>query len=299
MVEGQRRGQGRRLRLAIRRGVSGALAGAYTGARPGTGLTFAELRPYEPGDEVRWIDWNATARLGRPYVRRHVEERALTLQLVVDLSPSMRFGEPTRTKVERACEAALLLASAALGRGDRVGLTTVGGGPAPSIPPAGGGRQLERLAWSLELALGTEGSPSALLVQPSDLMTRGRGLVMILADFLKADSKSAVGWKELARRHDLMALRFVEPREETLPDAGLVRFVEAETGRVLTADTSSRRVRTAYAEAAVRRRAAFRAWCTAASAEGYTLSTDRDPFGELVRIFEIRIRRRNRGRPGS
>src|SRR6187431_2721954 len=116
----------RRLRFHARPEAVSALSGAYLGSRPGTGLTFAELRAYEPGDDVRHLDWNVTARQGRPYVRRFIEERLLTLWLIVDVSASMRFGPPGRTKADRAAQAAALLAAAAIGSGDRAGLILVG-----------------------------------------------------------------------------------------------------------------------------------------------------------------------------
>ena len=115
----------RRLRFRVRPGAVSQLAGAYHGARPGIGLTFAELRAYEPGDDVRHLDWNVTARQGKPFVRRFVEERALTLWLVVDVSASMRFGPERMTKADRAAQAAALLATAAVQNGDRVGLMLV------------------------------------------------------------------------------------------------------------------------------------------------------------------------------
>src|SRR5579864_9080196 len=111
--------QARRLRFRVRPRALTELAGAYLGARPGTGLTFAELRAYEPGDDVRHIDWNVTARQAKPYVRRFVEERALTLWLVVDVSASLRFGPEGRTKADRAAQAAALLAAVAINNGDR------------------------------------------------------------------------------------------------------------------------------------------------------------------------------------
>ena len=115
----------RRLRFRVRPGAVSQLAGAYHGARPGIGLTFAELRAYEPGDDVRHLDWNVTARQGRPFVRRFVEERALSLWLVVDVSASMRFGPERTTKADRAAQAAALLATAAIQNGDRAGLILV------------------------------------------------------------------------------------------------------------------------------------------------------------------------------
>src|SRR6516225_3658466 len=112
----------RRLRFRVRRGAVTDLAGAYLGARPGSGLAFAELRPYEPGDDVRHLDWNVTARQGRPFVRRFAEERALTVWLIVDISASLRFGPDGRTKADRAVQSAALLATAAIQAGDRAGL---------------------------------------------------------------------------------------------------------------------------------------------------------------------------------
>src|SRR3954452_6524318 len=115
----------RRLRFRVRPGAISALTGAYHSARPGIGLTFSELRAYEPGDDLRHLDWNVTARQGRPYVRRFVEERALTLWLVVDVSASLRFGPEGRSKADRAAQAPALLAAAAIHNGDRVGLAMV------------------------------------------------------------------------------------------------------------------------------------------------------------------------------
>src|SRR3954454_1723160 len=130
----------RRLRFRVRPGAVSALSGAYLGARPGVGLAFSELRAYEPGDDVRHLDWNVTARQGKPYVRRFVEERALTLWLIVDLSASLRFGPDGRTKADRAAQAAALLATAAIQNGDRVGLSMVTDRVEAELEPGGGPR---------------------------------------------------------------------------------------------------------------------------------------------------------------
>ncbi len=139
----------RRLRFRVKPGAVSQLAGAYHGARPGVGLTFAELRAYEPGDDVRHIDWNVTARQGRPFVRRFVEERALSLWLVVDVSASMRFGAERATKADRAAQAAALLATAAVQNGDRVGLVLVSDRIELELAPAGGVRHLSQLVRAL------------------------------------------------------------------------------------------------------------------------------------------------------
>src|SRR5438270_658084 len=139
----------RRLRFRVRPGAVSSLSGAYLGARPGVGLTFAELRAYEPGDDVRHLDWNVTARQGRPYVRRFVEERALTLWLIVDVSASLRFGPEGRSKADRAAQAAALLATAAIQNGDKVGLSLVSDRVEAELPPGGGMRHLARLVRAL------------------------------------------------------------------------------------------------------------------------------------------------------
>ena len=133
----------------MRPGAVSQLAGAYHGARPGIGLTFAELRAYEPGDDVRHLDWNVTARQGRPFVRRFVEERALSLWLVVDVSASMRFGPERATKADRAAQAAALLATAAIQNGDRAGLILVSDRIELELAPAGGVRHLSQLVRAL------------------------------------------------------------------------------------------------------------------------------------------------------
>src|SRR5919201_4586957 len=125
------------------------LAGAYHGARPGVGLMFSELRAYEPGDDVRHLDWNVTARQGKPYVRRFVEERALTLWLIVDISASLRFGPEGRSKADRAAQAAALLATAAIQNGDRAGLVLVSDRIEAELAPAGGVRHLSQLVRAL------------------------------------------------------------------------------------------------------------------------------------------------------
>ena len=139
----------RRLRFRVRPEALSTLAGAYHGARPGVGLTFAELRAYEPGDDVRHLDWNVTARQGKPYVRRFTEERALTLWLIVDVSASLRFGPDGRSKADRAAQAAALLATAAAHNGDRVGLVLVSDRVEAELPPGAGPRHLARLIRAL------------------------------------------------------------------------------------------------------------------------------------------------------
>ncbi len=280
----------RRLRFRVKPDAVAALAGAYLGARPGTGLTFAELRAYEPGDDVRHLDWNVTARQGRPYVRRFIEERALSLWLIMDVSASMRFGPDGRTKADRAAQAAALLASAAVQNGDLAGLALVSDRLECEVLPGGGIRHLARLLRNLIATPASSRRTDLTAGLPRLGRATRRALVIVLSDFL--DPGPVAVWRALARRHEVVALRLVEPREEALPAAGLVAVEEAETGRRRVIDAGSKRVRDAYAAAARDRQDAFRSWCAEAGLTGHDLSTADDPIAPLLRFFRGRAARR-------
>ncbi len=284
----------RRLRFRARPGAMSDLLGAYLGVRSGEGLTFSELRPYEPGDEVRHIDWNVTARQGRPYVRRFVEERALTLQLLVDISASLRFGRDGQSKADRAAQAAALLASAAIQAGDRVGLRLVTDRVEAKLSPGGG---LSHLARILRLLVMTPASSkatrlaSALSLRPGRRRGR-RTMLVLLSDFrVDLDREPAGLWTQAARQHDVLAIRLVDPREEKLPKAGLVALEDAETAETRLVDTGSRATQRTYAEQALRRRERFRNWCQQFGILSLELSTEEDPIQPLTRFFRSRDRR--------
>ncbi|HEV3165505.1 MAG TPA: DUF58 domain-containing protein [Isosphaeraceae bacterium] len=282
--------QARRLRFRVKPGAVADLSGAYLGARPGTGLTFAELRAYEPGDDVRHLDWNVTARQGKPYVRRFVEERALTLWLIVDVSASLRFGPEGRTKADRAAQAAALLAAAAIRNGDRAGLALVSDRVEAEVEPGGGARHLARLLRAL-VATPATSRRTCLSVGLGRLRRSARrGLIVALSDFLTPEP---VGhWRRAARRHEVVAIRLVDPREDKLPDAGLIDLEDAEQGTRQAVDAGSRRLREAYAEAARQRRSAFRSWSSDVGLTGFEISTADDPLGPLLRFFRGRAARR-------
>ena len=282
----------RRLRFRVPRGVVADLVGAYAGARAGSGLTFAELRPYEPGDDVRHLDWNVTARQDRPYVRTFVEERALTVWLLVDVSASLRFGPDGQTKADRAVQAAALLATAAIRAGDRVGLALVSDRVEAEILPGAGSAHLARLIRAL-VATPSRSRRTALEVGLRGLArSRRRALLVVFSDFLAVAAPAT--WKVAARRHDVVAARVVEPRERAIPPAGLVALVEAETGARRLVDFGPSSVRDAYARAAADRDRAFRRWCATAGVVGVDLPTTGDPISPLVRFFADSGRRRSR-----
>jgi uncharacterized protein (DUF58 family) len=284
----------RRLRFRVRPRATLALAGAYHAARPGVGLTFAELKPYEPGDDVRHLDWNVTARQGRPYVRRYVEERALRLWLVVDVSASLRCGPPGRTRADRAAQAAALLAAAAVQNGDRVGLTLVSDRVEADVPAGTGPRHLAKVLRALVVTPpGAAPGTDLAAALPVARRRPRRLLLVLLSDFLTPPPAAA--WRAALRGADQLALRLVDPADASLPPVGgLLALRDAETGRARLVDAGSRRVRAAYARAGAARAAAFRAWCEAVGASGHDLPTPDDPIGPLLRIMRERARSRRR-----
>lgn len=285
----------RRLRFRVKPGAVSALSGAYLGARPGVGLTFAELRAYEPGDDVRHLDWNVTARQGRPYVRRFVEERSLTLWLIVDVSASLRFGPEGRSKADRAAQAAALLATAAVHNGDRAGLALVSDRIEMEVQAGGGERHLARLIRTL-VATPSASRCTDLSVGLAHLKrSTRRALVVVLSDFLADDPLPVGAWRRAARRHEVLALRLIDPREERLPASALLALEDAEHGVRRLVDTGSRHLRDGYARAADARRDAFRRWCSACGAAGFDVSTAVDPIVPLTRIFSGRAASARRG----
>ncbi len=280
----------RRLRFRVKPEAVALLAGAYHGARPGVGLMFSELRAYEPGDDVRHLDWNVTARQGKPFVRRFIEERALTLWLIVDISASLRFGPDGRSKADRAAQAAALLATAAIQNGDRVGLALVSDRVEAELTPGGGPRHLARLLRALVATPAISRGTALTAGLGRFRRTARRALIVVLSDFLNAEPIGV--WRRVSRRHQVIALRVVDPREETLPDAAILDLEDSERRTPLVVDAGSGRVRAAYAEAAVRRRTEFRRWCAAAGVSGSEISTAEDPIGPLIRLFAGRATRR-------
>jgi len=282
----------RRLRFRIRPETVLQLAGAYHGARPGVGLTFAELRAYEPGDDVRHLDWNVTARLGRPFVRRFVEERSFVLWLIVDASASMRFGRESQTKADRAAQAAALLATAAIHNGDRVGLLIVSDRIELDLPPAGGVRHLSQVVRALVATPTTSRKTQLHAALTRIRRSSRRAMVVVLSDF---DSDEPVGlWRRASRRHDVIAVRVVHPLEERLPDVGLLMLEDAEKGGRMVVDTHSRRRQRSYARQADEREQAFVRWCIAAAIDGYRMPTEVEPLQTLIELFSRRAARRSK-----
>ncbi len=284
--------QVRRLRVRARRPVRTLLGGEYRSAFKGSGLSFEEVREYQPGDDVRGIDWNVTARTGRPFVKRYAEERELTVLLVMDLSASQRFGTGNGTKRSVAAELAAVLALAAVAHTDRVGLIGFTDRVEVAVSPGKGPRHALRVLRDVLFHepqhSGTD--PGAALDHLTRVYRR-RAVVFLFSDFLTVGYERA--FRRVARRHDLIAVRIADPLEHQWPAAGLVTLEDAETGRQTVIDTSNERFRSAFAAQATERLATFHRLCRSAVVDLVECGTDGRHFDTLLRFFRQRDRRRH------
>jgi len=283
----------RALDLSVRRRIDGLLPGEHHAATTGIGTELAQLRPYVPGDDVRRIDWNVTARTRIPHVRVHVAERAVVTWLLLDTSPSMAFGTADRRKADVAEGVALAMGYLATRRGNRLGIATFGDATPVTLPPGAGVRCRQAL-WAVlrRLAgdLGPEGTGATSLGEALariDRLARRRGVMVIVSDF-----RGPHDWRRpllrLAGRHEVIAVEVRDPREGELPDIGEVCFVDPETGRQLRVDTSNARLRQRFAAAAATERAQVARELRAASAGHVVLSTS----GDWLRVLAIFLRLR-------
>jgi uncharacterized protein (DUF58 family) len=283
----------RRLQLKARRAVEDLLGGEYHSVFKGTGIAFEEVREYQPGDDIRAIDWNVTARMGHPFVKRFIEERERTVLLAVDCSDSQRFGTGARQKREVAAELAAVLAFSAVSNNDRVGLVQFTDRVERFVPPRKGARHVLRLIRDV-LFHEPEQRGTSLRAGLDFLnrVLRRRTIVFFLSDFLDEGYEAA--FKRAGRRHDLVAVRISDPSEAEFPPVGLVELEDAETGRRLLLDTGSRAVRDALRSADAARRASLRRLAAQARTDVVEVSTDGTHLDALIRFFRLRERRQRR-----
>jgi uncharacterized protein (DUF58 family) len=274
----------RALDVTIGRRVDALLAGDYRAALHGEGTELAQVRPYVPGDDVRRIDWNVTARTGEPHVRVHLAERVLVSWLVLDTSASMQFGTADRRKADVAEGVALAIGHVGTRRGNRLGVVTFGGAEPRSHPP----RQGRVALLGLLTALRDEARPAQLgatslaeALRRTSRLARQRAAVVVVGDF-----RGPLDWRrpllDLADRHDVLAVEIRDPREQELPNTGTLWLVDPETGRQLRVDTRSARLRQRFAAAAAGERAAVARTLHAAGARHLVLSTEGDWLRELA-----------------
>ena len=278
----------RGLDLTVRRRLEGLVPGDQRTPMVGAGTELAQIRAYRPGDDVRHIDWNATARTGEPQVRVHVAERSVTTWLVVDLSASMAFGTADRLKSDVAEGVATAVGRLATRRGNRLGVVTFGDGDRTILAPRQGRSAIAPLA---KLIREHRGGPRPGRQVPQDdtlagaldvagAFARSRSLVVVLSDF-RGPRDWAAPMRRLSQRHGILALEIRDPREESLPDVGDITLADPETGRQLRVDTRDRKLRERYAEAAAEDRREVAAELRRAGADHTVLGTE----GEWLRAL--------------
>jgi uncharacterized protein (DUF58 family) len=287
-----------RLDWHVVRRLDGLLQGDYRSLFYGSGVDLAGLREYQPGDDVRSMDWNVTARLDTPYIRQYTEDREITAWFLLDLSPSVDFGTVETERVKRTVliDFVTTLARLLTRGGNRVGAVFYGSRVERTIPARGGRVQVLRLISDLLREPQLTSAPftdlSPLLDVARQALKR-RSLVFIISDFI-----SEPGWERplnlLNRRHEVMAVRLVDPREVELPDVGPLIMEDAETGEQLYVDTHDRQFRRRFREAAAQREVVVNGAFARAGVEAVSLSTDEDLVRAIVRMATLRRRRRRR-----
>jgi uncharacterized protein (DUF58 family) len=283
----------RRVQIRARRAVDSLAGGEYRSIFRGAGLAFEEVREYQPGDDIRAIDWNVTARTGHPFIKRYVEEREQTVLLLLDVSASLQLPRPAHAKRETLAELAAVLTLAAIRDHDRTGLILFTNRIETCLPPSKEHRHALRLVRDV------------LFYQPSDTRTslrvglefllrvqHRRAIVFLFSDFLDAGFERAL--RSVARRHDLVAVRITDPIEHALPRAGLISFTDTETGRQVLVDTGSRAVRDAFAREALAQTSALRRLVQTSGAEFLDIRADGGHLDALARFLYLRERRRRR-----
>ena len=292
--------QVRRIEIRSRRLVDDTLAGHYRSVFRGRGLDFDSVREYVPGDDIRAIDWNVTARVpGRAFVKQFHEERELTVWLLVDVSASGEFGSSAVTKRTMAAELACVLALAAVRNDDKVGLIMFSDRIEARVPPARGRAHAMRVVREiLTCRPSGRGTDLAAAVDLAGRLARRRAVMFLVSDFeLPADggtSQTAFerALRPVAARHDVIAVEVRDPHEAALPDLGLVSLEDAETGQVVVVDTGRRRTRQRFAERAEARRAEMHRRLRQLAVEILPLETSRPYERELLAFFDARERRR-------
>lgn len=280
----------RRIEIRTRRLVDDSYAGEYHSIFKGRGMEFDEVREYQPGDEVRTIDWNVTARTGKPFVKRYIEEREQALFFLVDLSASGTFGTATKSKNEVAAELCGLLAFSAIKNNDRVGLIIFTDEIEHFIPPDKGQHHVLRMIRDiLAFKPARSGTRIACALDYLGKMVKKKCVTFLISDFQDSDYENQL--RLAALHYDLIAITITDPRELELPDAGLIELVDAETGEHLMVDTAHAATRERFRIAAEARRMALRDRFTALNIDQIEVRTNRDYVQDLIRFFQTRDRR--------
>ena len=266
------------------------LAGSYHSVFKGRGMAFSEVRQYQPGDDVRFIDWNVSARMNDTYVKVFTEEREMTVMLLVDLSASGRFGSTDKPKIETVAEVAALLAFSAIKNNDRVGLILFTDQVERFVPPKKGRSHVMRVVTEiLNAKPESEGTDLGVALDLLGGIGKRRAVAFLISDFIADGYEKPL--RIVSAKHDLIPIQVVDPREEELPDLGLALVEDLETGELVEIDTSNLDVRAEYAREAQRQRASREHLFRRLQLDHCTVSTDRDFVKPLTELFRLRQRR--------
>jgi uncharacterized protein (DUF58 family) len=266
------------------------LAGSYHSVFKGRGMALSEVRQYQPGDDVRFIDWNVSARMNDTYVKVFTEEREMTVMLLVDLSASERFGSVEKPKIETVAEVAALLAFSAIKNNDRVGLILFTDRVERFVPPKKGRSHVMRVVTEiLNADPQGEGTDIAVALDLLGGIGKRRTVAFLISDFIAEQYEKPL--KVVSAKHDLIPIQIADPREEELPDVGLALVEDLETGELVEVDTSDLDVRANYAREAQRQRAAREHLFRRLQLDHVTVSTDRDFVKPLTELFRLRQKR--------
>lgn len=282
----------RRIELRTRKLVNDSFSGAYHAVFKGRGIAFDSVRAYEPGDNVRDIDWNVTARAGQPYIKRYTEERELTVMLVLDTSASVLFGTVNQQKRDMAAELGAALAFTAISNNDKVGLLVFSEQIELFIPPRKGRNHTLRLIRDLLAAAPTQrGTNLALALQTINRVVKRRAIVFVISDFLIPSETYVRDLMFTARRHDVIAVTLSDPLEQSWPNAGLVSLRDAENGQIAWIDTGSAAWRQQFVKQVKRLKTQRDRALTRAGADRIDISNDVDYVQALQVFFQRRASR--------
>ena len=280
----------RQIQIYTSRAVDASFAGQYESVFKGRGMQFDEVREYTPGDDIRTIDWNVTARTGKPYIKRFVEEREMTVMFAVDLSASGDFGTVNKAKNELAAEFCAVLAFAAAKNNDKVGLLIFTDQIELYIPPKKGISHMLRLI--RELLYFKMPKRRTNITQALDYLgkvARKKATVFLVSDFIETNFKKTLSL--LNKRHDVIAVPVRDKAEITLPRIGLIEFTDAETGEIILVDTSGRQFRNQYSNTTAQRFDELKTMLRTINVDCISISTDKPYLQDLIRFFHVRHRR--------
>jgi len=290
----------RKIEIHTARLANDQLAGSYHSVFKGRGMAFSEVRQYQPGDDVRFIDWNVSARMQDTYVKIFTEEREMTVMLLVDLSASERFGAVGRPKLETIAEVAALLAFSAIKNNDRVGLIMFTDRVERFVPPKKGkGHVMRVIAEILNAKPEGKGTDLRSALDMLGHVLKRRSVVFLLSDFIEGPGSSGPSYEKplrlAAARHDLIPIEVADRREEELPDLGLVLCEDLETGELFEVDTSSRHAQSVYGLRVAKERANRDQLFAKLSLDHLRIQTDRSYVKPIVDLFRLRQKRARHG----